>query len=244
MSVHIHDRVSPTVPAVTTLTVDVPRLQAPTRHRWLMPGLTAAAAVGALVFAGVLPPAVVLYGAIVGSCALMHFLGHGSHAAGGHRAHAASPIDGDELVVGASSVEHAAGSSGQPRSSLAVTSTPRHRATDKAHLGIAPGALGAPTRAETQLTLLDSAAYPAATCVVCGSEISAGEGITGSFVGQVLRFKCPGCLARFEADPAAFLAGQGSACCGGMHDHSPASEWDVTRRPGGPRRALQSLTGT
>ena len=204
---------------------DVPRVQAPTRPRLLIPGLAAASAVGALVFAGVLPPAVVLYGAVLGSCVLMHFLGHGSHGAGGHRAHAASPIDGDELVVGTSSVEHAAGSPGQPMRPLAVTFTPRHRATDTAHPRIAPSVLGALTPPETQLTLLDSAAYPAATCVVCGTEIASGEGITGSFGGQVLRFKCPGCLARFEADPAPFLAGQSRACCGGAHDHSPASEW-------------------
>jgi len=76
-----------------------------------------------------------------------------------------------------------------------------------------------------ELVVLDSREQPAATCIVCGNDIPVGEGVTASYGGRVLRFKCPGCFARFEADPEPFLAGQTGGCCGGAHDHSPASEW-------------------
>lgn len=46
---------------------------------------------------------------------------------------------------------------------------------------------------------------PAARCVVCGNEIAAGEGLTARFGQRTLRFKCPGCLARFESDPDRYL---------------------------------------
>lgn len=76
-----------------------------------------------------------------------------------------------------------------------------------------------------EIVVLDSRDQPAAVCIVCGNDIPAGEGVTASHDGRVLRFKCPGCLVRFEADPLPFLAGQTGGCCGGAHEHSPASEW-------------------
>ena len=76
-----------------------------------------------------------------------------------------------------------------------------------------------------ELVVLDSRDQPAATCVVCENDIAAGQGVTASYSGRILRFKCPGCLSRFQAEPERFLAGQTGGCCGGAHDHSPASEW-------------------
>ena len=77
----------------------------------------------------------------------------------------------------------------------------------------------------SEFVVLDSHDQQAATCVVCGNDIAAGQGVTASYRGRVLRCKCPGCFSRFQADPARFLAGQTGGCCGGAHDHSPASEW-------------------
>lgn len=76
-----------------------------------------------------------------------------------------------------------------------------------------------------ELMVVDSSGEAAATCVVCGNDIPAGEGVTARYHGRTLRFKCPGCFTRFEADPEPFLAGQTGGCCGGAHEHSPASEW-------------------
>ena len=76
-----------------------------------------------------------------------------------------------------------------------------------------------------ELIVIDSRDQPAASCVVCGNDIPAGEGVTARYQGRTLRFKCPGCYARFEADPEPYLAGRHAGCCGGEHDHSPASEW-------------------
>ncbi len=76
-----------------------------------------------------------------------------------------------------------------------------------------------------ELTVLDSLGQPAATCVVCANAIPAGEGVSAIYLGRTLRFKCPGCYARFEADPEPYLAGQEAGCCDGEHVHSPASEW-------------------
>ncbi len=76
-----------------------------------------------------------------------------------------------------------------------------------------------------ELVVVDSQDQPAASCVVCGNDIRAGEGVTAEYRGQTLRFKCPGCLPRFEADPDRYLGGEVSDCCGGEHDHSPVSEW-------------------
>lgn len=77
----------------------------------------------------------------------------------------------------------------------------------------------------SDLVVLDSRDQPAGSCVVCGNVVSSGEGVTALYRGETLRFKCPGCYARFEAEPMRFLAGAQESCCGGAHDHSPASEW-------------------
>ncbi len=76
-----------------------------------------------------------------------------------------------------------------------------------------------------EVVVIDSSDQAAAACVVCGNEIPAGEGVTAMYLGRTLRFKCPGCYARFQAEPERFLAGQQGGCCNGEHDHSPASEW-------------------
>lgn len=70
----------------------------------------------------------------------------------------------------------------------------------------------------TPLTIVDSQLAPAASCVVCGNEIAAGEGVTATYGERTLRFKCPGCAARFEADPERYLAGAPEGCCGGEHE--------------------------
>ena len=76
-----------------------------------------------------------------------------------------------------------------------------------------------------ELVVVDSRDQASALCLVCGNDIPAGEGVTASYQGQTLRFKCPGCFSRFQANPEPFLAGQTGGCCGGEHEHSPASEW-------------------
>ena len=75
------------------------------------------------------------------------------------------------------------------------------------------------------IVVRDSRLEAAAQCVVCGSDIGAGEGLTARYGERTLRFKCPGCLGRFEADPERYLSERTSGCCNGEHDHSPASEW-------------------
>lgn len=78
----------------------------------------------------------------------------------------------------------------------------------------------------TELTIVDSRLAPAATCLVCGNDIAAGAGVTAHYGERTLRFKCPGCAARFAADPQRYLTGEPEGCCGGHdHDHAPASEW-------------------
>ena len=49
-------------------------------------------------------------------------------------------------------------------------------------------------------------------CPVCGSGLKPGEGVTAEWQGRVLRFRCLGCLARFEADPGPYLAGHTDPC--------------------------------
>ena len=52
------------------------------RRRWLFPALVVAGAVAALdVLAGVVSPALAVYGALIVGCVLMHLFGHGSHGA-------------------------------------------------------------------------------------------------------------------------------------------------------------------
>lgn len=67
------------------------------------------------------------------------------------------------------------------------------------------------------LVVVDSAAQAAATCAVCGNAIPAGEGVTARFGGRTLRFKCPGCMSRFAADPDRYLSEGSSSCCEDEH---------------------------
>lgn len=75
------------------------------------------------------------------------------------------------------------------------------------------------------IVIRSSSLEPSASCLVCGNDIPAGEGLTARYGDRTLRFKCPGCLSRFEADPERYLAGNEAGCCNGEHEHSPASEW-------------------
>lgn len=77
----------------------------------------------------------------------------------------------------------------------------------------------------SSLVIRDSRLESSATCLVCGNDIPAGEGLTARCGERTLRFKCPGCLSRFEADPERYLAGHEAECCSGEHEDSPASEW-------------------
>lgn len=63
------------------------------------------------------------------------------------------------------------------------------------------------------LVIIDSGAGAAATCVVCGNDIPAGEGVTARLGDRTLRFKCPGCVSRFAVDPDRYLSGGPSSCC-------------------------------
>lgn len=69
---------------------------------------------------------------------------------------------------------------------------------------------------------------PAARCLVCGSDILAGEGLMARRGQTTLRFKCEDCLARFVEDPDRFLAGHPARCCDD-HQVSPPSEWTCDR---------------
>ena len=52
------------------------------RPRWLFPALAMGGAVAGLaVLAGVISPALAVYGALFAGCGLMHLFGHGSHGA-------------------------------------------------------------------------------------------------------------------------------------------------------------------
>lgn len=73
--------------------------------------------------------------------------------------------------------------------------------------------------------LVDSRYELAARCLVCGSGIAAGEGVTARYRGMTLRFKCAGCYARFGLDPDRYLNGHESGCCEEEHGDSPSSEW-------------------
>ncbi len=77
----------------------------------------------------------------------------------------------------------------------------------------------------SELIVVDSQYQPAGRCLVCGNEIEAGQGVTARYEGRTLRFKCPGCFARFEADPHRYLVAHELECCKEEHGRSPASEW-------------------
>lgn len=65
-----------------------------------------------------------------------------------------------------------------------------------------------------ELTVLESRYAPAGTCAVCGNDVAEGRGVTVAYLGQVLRFKCQGCLSRFAAEPDRYLVGGPAGCCG------------------------------
>jgi len=66
-----------------------------------------------------------------------------------------------------------------------------------------------------ELGVINSTGQAAATCVVCGKDVAAGAGVTAQFDGRILRFRCPGCLTRFSANPERYLSGGSADCCEG-----------------------------
>lgn len=64
-----------------------------------------------------------------------------------------------------------------------------------------------------ELELIDSSDQAAGPCVVCGSMVPAGAGVTARFHGRVLRFRCAGCLARFAVDPDHLPPDVPASCC-------------------------------
>ena len=81
----------------------------------------------------------------------------------------------------------------------------------------------------TELKVVDSRYEAAAQCLVCGNDIPAGEGLTARYRERTLRFKCPGCLRRFEAAPERYLSDHEAGCCKDEDSSSPASEWTCDR---------------
>ena len=75
------------------------------------------------------------------------------------------------------------------------------------------------------IVIRNSRLESSATCLVCGNDIPAGEGLTARYGERTLRFKCAGCLNRFEADPERYLAGHEAGCCKDEQESSPPSEW-------------------
>lgn len=79
----------------------------------------------------------------------------------------------------------------------------------------------------SDVIVVDSRLEPAARCLVCGNDVPTGEGMTAVYAGMRLRFRCPGCLTRFQADPDRYLAGHPEGCCRDEECASPISEWSV-----------------
>ena len=77
----------------------------------------------------------------------------------------------------------------------------------------------------TSIVIRNSRLEPGARCLVCGNDIPAGDGLTARYGDRTLRFKCAGCLSRFEADPERYLAGHEASCCKEDQESSPPSEW-------------------
>jgi hypothetical protein len=77
----------------------------------------------------------------------------------------------------------------------------------------------------SSIVIRNSRLEPSARCLVCGNDIPAGEGLTARYGERTLRFKCPVCLSRFEADPERYLVAHEARCCKDEHASSPASEW-------------------
>ena len=70
-----------------------------------------------------------------------------------------------------------------------------------------------------------SSTDPASECTVCGDPVPAGSGFTARAGERDFRFKCAECLARFEADPAPYLAADQRLSFERGDEESPASEW-------------------
>jgi hypothetical protein len=77
------------------------------------------------------------------------------------------------------------------------------------------------------LVLIDSSGQPAGACAACGQSIGAGEGLTALYGGQLLRFRCSGCLASFCRDPERYVAADDYCCSPESCPESPASEWVI-----------------
>lgn len=77
----------------------------------------------------------------------------------------------------------------------------------------------------SSIVIRNSRLEASARCLVCGNDIQAGEGLTARYGDRTLRFKCSGCLSRFEADPERYLAGHEAGCCKDELESSPPSEW-------------------
>ena len=90
--------------------------------------------------------------------------------------------------------------------------------------------------ADGQLSVVDSSDQPAAACVVCGNDISAGESVTAHYRGRTLRFKCPGCYARFEADPEPYLGGHQAVAATGITTIRLPASGRETQGASGPDR--------
>jgi hypothetical protein len=77
-------------------------------------------------------------------------------------------------------------------------------------------------------TFISAAGLTPARCVVCGNAVAAGEGLAARWQGRALRFRCLGCLARFEADPDRYLLDHATdSCRTDDAECSPMSEWTV-----------------
>ncbi|MDA8203476.1 MAG: hypothetical protein M0Z49_12085 [Chloroflexi bacterium] len=96
---------------------------------------------------------------------------------------------------------------------------------------------------DVDLVVVDVRAEGLATCMVCGQAILDGGGVTARFGDRLLRFKCPGCLSRFRADPERYLSGGPSSCCDDEHEHaghgwSAAAETESGDRRGPSLRVI------
>ena len=89
---------------------------------------------------------------------------------------------------------------------------------------------------EVDPVVVDVAAETSATCLVCGKEIPPGEGMSARYGDQILRFKCPGCLSRFRADPERYLSGGPSSCCTDEHEHAGHGWSDAAEPESGDSR--------
>lgn len=85
MTAHVHDHASLADRDRSGPAADGHAATAPSRPRWLVPGLGIGLLAAALVVAGVLSFSTVIYAGLFGGMILMHLGGHGAH--GGQAAH-------------------------------------------------------------------------------------------------------------------------------------------------------------